>query len=383
MTKILVIEDELSVLEIIEEILAVEGFEVITATNGQLGLAAARNQLPDLIICDIQMPVLDGYEVLKTLHADAATTMIPFIFLSAKTSRSSQRLGMDLGADDYIPKPFTRDELLSAIQGRLSRHERLEKHSSQQLDQLRRNLTIALPHELRTPLQGIITSAELLGEYWDTLDREEIQDITGNIRISANRLHDLIQKFLLYTKLDLAAHEPDEFNQWYVSTTGTSELLIESLGKQIAEKYGRLADLQLKLCEHSCILISEKWLSTLLQELIDNAFKFSQPSSKEPLRDTSVKIMSMVVKEQWQLQILDHGRGMSPEQIRSIGAYMQFERQQYEQQGSGLGLAIAERIVKIYNGTMAIESTVGLGTTVIVSLPIQSMDEILESSSFG
>lgn len=379
MTQILVIEDEVSVLEIIEEILAAEGFDVLTAKNGQIGLEIARDRFPDLILCDIQMPVLDGYSVLKTLHEDPQTTTIPFIFLSAKSSRSSQREGMDLGADDYIPKPFTRDELLSAIRGRLDRHKKLENHSSQQLDQLRRNLTVALPHELRTPLQGIITSAELLGEYWENLDRDEIQEITGNIRVSANRLHELIQKFLLYTKLDLAAHEPEEFNKWYVSATGTSELLLGSLGEQIAGQYDRKDDLQMSFCP-AYIMVSEKWLSTLAKELIDNAFKFSQPSSPHSLRDTSVNLLSEIIGDRWQLRISDHGRGMTQEQIRSIGAYMQFDRQQYEQQGSGLGLAIADRIVKIYNGTMVIDSTVGLGTTITISFPTQTMDEILDQS---
>lgn len=371
---ILVIEDELSVLSILREILTVEGFDVITATNGQIGLETASAKLPDLIICDVNLPQLDGYGVLKALHSNPSTTTIPFIFLSARASRSAQRQGMDLGADDYIPKPFTRQELLNAIRGRLNRRQGLAQHSAQQLEQLRRNLTMALPHELRTPLQGIMTSAELLGECWETLDRQEIREISESIRISASRLHDLIQKFLLYTKLDLATHDPDDFHRWYSPITEKSDTLIATLARQIAKQYHRPGDLKLELCEAK-ISISEKWLVTLVREIVDNAFKFSGHTSQAKTKDT-ILLKSRINGNLWQLAIKDHGRGMSPEQIRALGAYMQFDRQQYEQQGSGLGLAIAERIAKIYNGTVTIKSTVGVGTTVIVTFPTATSEQI-------
>ncbi|BAW97321.1 two-component hybrid sensor and regulator [[Synechococcus] sp. NIES-970] len=372
MTTVLVIEDELSVLGILRDMLTVEGFDVITATNGQIGLETALKQLPDLIICDVNLPLLDGYGVLQKLHDNPTTTTIPFIFLSARASRSAQRQGMDLGADDYIPKPFTREELLSAIQGRLNRRKGLAQHSAQQLEQLRRSLTMALPHELRTPLQGIMTSAELLGEFWETLDRQEIREISDSIRISASRLHDLIQKFLLYTKLDLATHDPEEFHRWYGQVTERSDHLIRTLAQQIAHRYQRDGDLKLELCP-AHVLVSEKWLATLIKEIIDNAFKFSEHLAE---CQSSVLVKSRINGEVWQLAVKDRGRGMTPEQVRTMGAYMQFDRQQYEQQGTGLGLAIAERIAKIYNGTVTIKSNVGLGTTVIITFPTRKAEQI-------
>lgn len=332
-----------------------------------VSLETAQTKLPNLILCDINLPMLNGFDILKSLHSDPITTTIPFIFLSARASRTSQRQGMDLGADDYIPKPFTREELLNAIRGRLNRRQGLAEHSTQQLEQLRRNLTMALPHELRTPLQGIMTSAELLGEFWDTLERQEIRDVSVNLKVSAKRLHDLIQKFLLYTKLDLATHDPSEFHHWYGDITQDSDLLIATLAQQIAQRYDRAADLKLELCEAS-ISISGKWLISLMTEIVENAFKFSGDASDQA--KNTVLLKSRVHGELWQLAVRDHGRGMSQAQIRSLGAYMQFDRHQYEQQGAGLGLAIAERITKIYNGTVTIKSTVGTGTTVIVTLPI-------------
>lgn len=127
--KILVIEDEELVRENLLEILEVNKFEAIAAINGQEGLQKAQENLPDLIICDIMMPDLDGYTVLTELQKDPLTEMIPFIFLTAKTERDDQRLAMELGADDYITKPCTVTELLSAIAIRLKKTRRLHPTS--------------------------------------------------------------------------------------------------------------------------------------------------------------------------------------------------------------------------------------------------------------
>jgi len=128
MKKILVIEDEVEVLNNIEEILEIAEYKVITANNGRKGLELAKIEAPNLIICDIMMPELDGYGVLTALRDDKATATIPLIFLTAKTERFDQRMGMELGADDYLTKPFLSDELLGAISARFARQELLEKY---------------------------------------------------------------------------------------------------------------------------------------------------------------------------------------------------------------------------------------------------------------
>jgi EAL domain-containing protein (putative c-di-GMP-specific phosphodiesterase class I)/DNA-binding NarL/FixJ family response regulator len=128
MTKILVIEDEESVRENLLELLEAEDFETIAAANGRIGVELARSLVPDLILCDMMMPELDGFGVLNTLRQDYITATIPFIFLTAKSAKSDFRQGMDLGADDYLTKPFTRAELLSAIISRLEKQSTLTKH---------------------------------------------------------------------------------------------------------------------------------------------------------------------------------------------------------------------------------------------------------------
>ena len=121
MTKILVIEDEESVRENILDLLEAENLETLAAANGKIGVELAVSEVPDLILCDLMMPNIDGYEVLKLLNSQAITATIPFIFLTARTARADIRQGMELGADDYITKPFTRSELLNAIMSRLEK----------------------------------------------------------------------------------------------------------------------------------------------------------------------------------------------------------------------------------------------------------------------
>jgi DNA-binding response OmpR family regulator len=119
MKKILVIEDEETVRENILELLDAEGFEAISAENGRIGLDLAQRQLPDLILCDVRMPELDGYGVLTALRSEAMTVAIPFMFLTAKAAKTDLSYGLELGANAYLTKPFTIAELLAAIEAHL------------------------------------------------------------------------------------------------------------------------------------------------------------------------------------------------------------------------------------------------------------------------
>jgi EAL domain-containing protein (putative c-di-GMP-specific phosphodiesterase class I) len=130
MTKILVIEDEESVRENLLDLLEAENFETLTAENGLIGINLALSFMPDLILCDMMMPEMDGLGVLTAVRQDPATATIPFIFLTAKSAHADFRQGMDMGADDYLTKPFTRSELLRAIMNRLERQATLKKYLS-------------------------------------------------------------------------------------------------------------------------------------------------------------------------------------------------------------------------------------------------------------
>ncbi|MEH6537189.1 MAG: response regulator [Psychroserpens sp.] len=140
MKEVLLIEDDTVLRENTAELLELSNYKVITAANGQIGLEMAKKNRPNIIICDIMMPVLDGYGVLEGLSKQNETKFIPFIFLSAKTERQDVRKGMDLGADDYITKPFSEDEIISAIESRMAKaailKDEREKHKDS-LDELR------------------------------------------------------------------------------------------------------------------------------------------------------------------------------------------------------------------------------------------------------
>lgn len=134
MKKVLIIEDNDDVRENTADILELAGFGVTTAENGKIGVGMAKKMLPDVIVCDIMMPELDGYGVLQALNNNAKTASIPFIFLTAKTERVDMRKGMNLGADDYLTKPFTDTELLEAIQSRLKKHDFLMRRFSKSVE---------------------------------------------------------------------------------------------------------------------------------------------------------------------------------------------------------------------------------------------------------
>lgn len=136
MKKILIIEDHAEIRENIAELLDLSGYDTIEASNGREGLALAEKEMPDLIICDIMMPVMDGYAVVAKLNAIPATSAIPFIFLTAKAEKEDFRKGMSLGADDYITKPFKEEELLTAVKARLDRTEKLKNAAEISLEKL-------------------------------------------------------------------------------------------------------------------------------------------------------------------------------------------------------------------------------------------------------
>ncbi|MEB3826323.1 response regulator [Phormidium sp. CCY1219] len=171
MTKILIIEDEKVVGLNIRRILQAEGFEAIVAENGVVGVNLAVEQPPNLIICDILMPDVDGYEVLRRLQANSATVGIPFIFLTAKVERADMRQGFELGADDYITKPFDAEELLRAIAARLNKHNRIteqmsvlseELHKIQTVMAAKERLVQNIDQEFRRPLSNINMALKML-----------------------------------------------------------------------------------------------------------------------------------------------------------------------------------------------------------------------------
>src|SRR6185436_19823199 len=139
--KILIIDDTPEIRMIIAETLSLYGFETLTAEDGLSGTEVAVQQLPDLVICDINMPKLDGYGTLKAMRQRESTSSIPFIFLTGAADKSDVRRGMELGADDYLTKPFTHKELMAAVNARLDKQAEMQRQSDKRLNELRGNIT--------------------------------------------------------------------------------------------------------------------------------------------------------------------------------------------------------------------------------------------------
>ena len=177
MTKILVIEDEAAIRETIVDTLEFDSYDVTSARNGVEGVQLAQSYQPDLILCDVMMPKLDGYGVLLELSQIPNLSKVPFIFLTAKATKEDMRRGMSLGADDYLTKPFTSQELLDAVNTRLERHTQLQKYNTQQMDFVRQYINLTLPHELRTPLNAIIGFSEIImAETYGKMENRQYKD---------------------------------------------------------------------------------------------------------------------------------------------------------------------------------------------------------------
>lgn len=362
MKKILVIEDDRSVRENLLDFLDAKNFETFAAGNGKTGVELALVHQPDLIICDVMMPELDGFGVLTALRKEPATATIPFIFLTAMTEKTDLRQGMSLGADDYLTKPFTGGELLDAISARLEKQAAIEQQQAQKLDQLRTSITLSLPIELRSPLNNILGFSQLLMEESTSPERQDIREMSEVIHKSAERLERLIQNFLLYAELEVIATNPERIEALRSSQVSSATSVIAQIINHLAKRVGREADLQLEL-QDSSVQIAQVRLEKIVEELLDNAFKYSTPG-------TPIRVVGTPVGQFFVLSITDRGRGMSAAQIAEIGAYQQFERKLYEQQGSGLGLIISKRLAQLLGGQLTIESTPGKETTVKVFLPI-------------
>ncbi|PZO37415.1 MAG: hybrid sensor histidine kinase/response regulator [Pseudanabaena frigida] len=360
MTRILVIEDEDLIRDSLEDLLLIEGFEVITAENGEKGVYLATQRHPDLILCDVMMPILNGYEVLEQVRKDKELSTVPFLFLTSMMDRRSNRKGMSLGADDYLEKPCTKDELLTAISVSLGKQKAIDRRIEEKMDALRSSITLSLPHEFQTPLSGIMGLSELMMMQGEDLVPAEVYEYAEGIHRSAERLYRLIQNYLLYSKLLLLRSQGQErFTAPYPCNT---QMIITNIGDRKAREYDRHNDLELDLVEVDLGFSSED-LIKIADELIDNAFKYSKKGSKVFLR-------SYITDSQWIFSIQDSGRGMNEEQIANIGAYIQFERQFYEQQGMGLGLSLAKTLVEFYGGDINVQSQEYLGTKICISIPI-------------
>jgi signal transduction histidine kinase len=359
MATILVIDDDSSLREVIRLSLEHSGFEVVEAENGAAGVQLAVSRLPDLILCDVKMERMDGYRTLAALRQEHSTAPIPFILMTGQADSAGMRQGMELGADDYLSKPFTVPQLLASVNVRLKKHKTVRDQAERKLADLRANISLALPHELLTPLNGILGFSDILISDYANLHAEEVVSMAQAIRHSAKRLHRLIENFLIFAQIELL--QADHFSLIRDGQVLDVRKPVEKASRSRAVLAGRSGDLQLALQEGQ-VSVLEDYFTKIVEELLENAFKFSSAG-------TAVRVSTVPTDEELVIRIEDQGRGMRPEHLTEVGAYMQFERKIYEQQGSGLGLIVAKRLTELHGGELRIQSELNVGTIVEVRLP--------------
>jgi signal transduction histidine kinase len=363
MSKILVIDDEEWLRQMIFMALKQRGHDVTEAGSGEAGLTAAKNDLPDLVLCDVNMRPTDGYATLKAIRETSSTASVPFILMTGAADNAGMRQGMELGADDYLPKPFTIDGLYAAVDARLKKVQTVRAEAEKKLADLRDNISLMLPHELRTPLNGILAYGDILKSDAAQLQPAEIAEMGQVIADSGMRLQRLIENFLIYAQIEIIETDALKVNSLRTGRSPHPENLIKSHATQQAQQANRPADIAFATIADVPVCISEKYLSKIVDEILHNAFKFSEAGK-------TVTVGFAVTDKFASLTVSDSGRGMDADHMQKIGALMQFERKLHEQQGLGLGLTICQRLAQIHGGSLTIQSTKGSGTTVTVKIPV-------------
>ena len=363
-TRILVIEDELNIRQNIAELLTLHNFDVQTAANGREGISQAMLGLPDLILCDIMMPEVDGFKVLKTIRNTRALANVPFIFLTAMASLDDLRLGMNAGADDYLTKPFTLNSLLQAITSRLQRDALRKAELQARVNEYRQPIERIAIHEYNTPLSAIIGFSELMVNHHLDFDTEENVSILNMIKVCALRLKRVLDNSRL---IDTLQSLLPNSNLYTFYTTGQTWLTAEVMNKQLQTVLYR-QDLKIESQINMIaaqVSLSEENLLLIIDELLDNAIKFTEEAQP-------IQIQGTIDGTSYCLAITNHGREFKAEDIARVGPYMQFDRAMYEQQGLGLGLAITNKTLELNNGKSLITSIDGT-TTVSIWLPLANL----------
>lgn len=380
MQTILVVEDDIALLEGVRDMLELAGYRVLTACHGQEGLQVLETQpLPDLIISDIMMPRMNGYEFYDAVRARPEWVAIPFIFLTALGEKSDIRLGKQLGADDYIVKPFDEEDLLVAVNAKLRRSAQLQAAQEQQVSSLKHAILTMLNHEFRTPLTLVTSYTEMMSESGAGSETAEFQEFLRGIRKGSDRLRRLVEDFIFLVELE--SGEARKVYEWRRTLVTDLAALIERAVapyRDVAASrgLGLVVDVPQALPP---LLADVDYLEDALQRLLDNACKFSRQGVirvTARLRQAPSASGEAGGQGEWvSIAVSDQGIGIAAEELpRIFEAFYQSNRDKLEQQGSGSGLAIVKGIVEMHGGRLEVESQPGVGSTFTILLPVAGQE---------
>lgn len=355
--RILLIDDEPHLLLALGEYLRYSGYEVMAVSSGKEGLETLRDRQADVIVCDIMMPGMDGFDVRQALEQDPRHRDTPFIFLTAKGQLDDRLRGLRSGADDYIVKPFEPTELEARIESLLRRVTRDRAAMTQEVETLKENILANVTHELRTPVAVVRSTLEL------ALDGAFGSDVNQEYRFlsraleSTRGLQRLIDDLLL-----MAALEGGELQMFL------ELILLADLLRHCQTNVWRFKDAAAVVAhapEPSDLMVcaDRRYLEVIVGHLVDNALKFSAGAP--------VELAAQAQDDGVAITVTDRGKGIAAEHLpyifdRFYQADMSTTRS-YE--GLGCGLYLVRALVEAHGGHVEVESQVGEGSCFTVWLP--------------
>jgi signal transduction histidine kinase len=347
-SKILIVDDNSLNICIFEEILA-EDYELIRASSGEEALEILKTYRPDLVLLDIMMPGIDGYETCRRLRADPVLRFVKVILVSAKAMTTERLRGYEAGADDYITKPFAPEELEAKVKVFL----RLK--SSEELDDLKTEVLRLLNLETRTPLNGILGALELLNQD-NELDEEERKSWLDVALNNCLCLNSVLDKALLLCELRAGkielVHEKIELD-------GLLGELIEQVRPLASEKRVRI---RVESAAAAELKGAAKYLGMVIHALLDNAVRSSPP-------DLEVDLEISAEEDATSIAVIDRGPGVDPSQLPQIFAGLSRPDSKKRSGGSGLSLALAREIVQCHGGSIEVESIPDQETRFTIRIP--------------
>lgn len=342
-----------------------------TANNGLEALAVMADSTPDLIVSDIMMPVMDGYEFLNKVQENPQWLHIPFIFLTAKGNKEEILDGQLRGANLYITKPFASIELLELIRSQLNRSFQRQLTNQQNIAHLKKGILQILSHEFRTPLTYVTAYYEMLSESVNRFpDNHNFQEYLRGIQAGCVRLTKLIEDFILVIELRTGEYK-SKYQRRIKLVTAINSLVQTAVQKQKAAAEQKGIEIELSLSSdlrpvHGDLLS----LQAIFDRLLNNAIKFT-PADKN--KRAKIHIATECRGNQVFISFRDEGIGF-PQNISSqiFDLFFQYNREVMEQQGAGTGLTVAAGLTKLHNGRIAVTSQEGAGSTFTVILPVFS-----------
>jgi signal transduction histidine kinase len=363
---ILIIDDTPMNLRVIVESLEGHGYRIVVATRGEEALKRASYVQPDLVLLDVMMPDLNGFEICRRLKAQPGTRDIPVIFMTSLASVDDKVTGFSVGAVDYVTKPLHVEEVRARVDTHLSLRA-MQKELERQTAQLTaaneelEAFAYSVSHDLRAPLRAINGFAQLLAERCGASLSPEGVDCLTKVQFASKRMDDLIQDLLAYARTGRGSVRAIP-----VPLRPLIEELECTFGERLAATSARFQVSQ----PLATALGDPTLIEQILMNLLDNALKYHRRDAVPEIRLSATAIGEHVL-----IQVADNGIGMSPEYQQKIFQVFQRLHHEHEYPGTGIGLAIVAKAARAMGGDVTVESSPGQGSTFSVRLPAALMTE--------